>query len=141
MFAATASRIAWRELRASPSKFFFVIIAVAIGVGALSGVKGFGIAFKTMLLRNTKQLIAADLQAQTWNFPTPEQVQRVNQVASHRGKVTQVTETISMAGSNHDRVPQMVAVKAVRSGCVSVLWQTDHAASRFTDAAADGFRR
>ena len=35
---ATAIRIAWRELRASYAKFFFVILSVAIGVAALTGV-------------------------------------------------------------------------------------------------------
>ena len=76
MFARTAAKIAWRELRASPQKFAFVVLAVAVGVAALSGVKGFGYAFKGMLLRNARQLIAADLQAQTWSDPssraTPE---------------------------------------------------------------------
>ena len=43
----------------------------------LSGVKGFGLAFKSMLLRNAKQLIAADLQAQVWNLPTDEQLKKV----------------------------------------------------------------
>ena len=63
-FFRTASKIAWRELRATPSRFLFVIIAVAVGVGALSGVKGFGAAFSSMLLRNAKQLTASDLSAQ-----------------------------------------------------------------------------
>jgi putative ABC transport system permease protein len=113
MFLGTASKIAWRELKATPSKFLFVVLAVAVGVGALSGVKGFGIAFKSMLLRNAKQLIAADLQAQVWNLPTPQQVQRVKEIARKRGLLTQVTETVSMAASRQVRVPQMVSVKAV----------------------------
>ena len=44
VFVGTASKIAWRELRAAPAKFLFVILAVAVGVAALSGVKGFGYA-------------------------------------------------------------------------------------------------
>jgi putative ABC transport system permease protein len=109
----TASKIAWRELHAAPAKFFFVILAVAVGVGALSGVKGFGYAFKGMLLRNAKQLIAADVQAQTWNLPTLEQIDQVKRIAKHYGTLTRVTETISMGASEHSRVPQMVSVKAV----------------------------
>ncbi len=69
MFLGTASRIAWRELRVAPAKFLFVVFAVAIGVAALSGVKGFGYAFKGMLSRNAKQLIAGDLQAQVYQQP------------------------------------------------------------------------
>ena len=86
MFLRTASKIAWRELRAAPAKFLFVILAVAVGVAALSGVKGFGYAFKGMLLRNAKQLIAADVQAQTWNLPTPEQIEQVERIAKQYGR-------------------------------------------------------
>jgi putative ABC transport system permease protein len=113
VFFRTASKIAWRELHAAPAKFFFVILAVAVGVGALSGVKGFGYAFKGMLLRNAKQLVAADVQAQTWNAPTPEQIDRVNRIAKRYGTLTRVTETVSMAASGRERVPQMVSIKAV----------------------------
>jgi len=109
----TASKIAWRELHAAPAKFVFVVLAVAVGVAALSGVKGFGYAFKGMLLRNAKQLIAADLQAQTWGTITPEQVGQLQKVADQYGEMTRITETISMAGSATQRVPQMVSVKAV----------------------------
>ena len=37
---STAARIAWRELRASRAKFVFVLLSVAIGVAALTGVPG-----------------------------------------------------------------------------------------------------
>lgn len=113
MFTRRAARIAWRELRVSPAKFLFVIFAVAIGVGALSGVKGFGYAFRGMLLRNAKQLVAADLQAQTWLLPTPEKVRELCAIGGKYGDVTQVTETVSMAASNHENIPQLVSVKAV----------------------------
>jgi putative ABC transport system permease protein len=109
----TACKIAWRELRASPAKFFFVIIAVAVGVAALSGVKGFGFAFKGMLLKNAKQLIAADVQARTFILPDPDQFSRLQAFASKYGTMTQVTELLSMADSPNERIPQMVAVKAV----------------------------
>ena len=83
MFLRTASKIAFREVRAAPTKFLFVVLAVAIGVAALSGVKGFGYAFKGMLLKNAKQLIAADVQAQIWAVPTPEQVTKLQQIGSN----------------------------------------------------------
>ena len=110
---ATASKIAWRELRAAPAKFLFVVLAVAVGVAALSGVKGFGYAFRGMLLRNAKQLIAADVQAQMFNAPDPEQIGQMQRIADRDGSMTRVTETISMAASPNERVPQMVSLKAV----------------------------
>ena len=96
---STASKIAFRELRASPAKFLFVILAVAVGVAALSGVKGFGYAFKGMLLRNAKQLIAADVQAQMFSEPSADQTNRIEKMAGQYGWLTRVTETMSMAGS------------------------------------------
>jgi len=109
----TAPKIAWRDLKAAPTKFFFVILAVAVGVAALSGVKGFGYAFQGMLLRNAKQLIAADLQAQTWNDITDQQLATLQKIAAHNGALTRVTETVSMAASATQRIPQMIAIKAV----------------------------
>ncbi len=117
MFLGTASRIAWRELRASTGKFLFVIFAVAIGVAALSGVKGFGYAFKGMLVRNAKQLIAADLQAQVWQQPAPEEAARMVALSKRYGVMTQVTELESMAASAKDGIPQMISIKAVDPDC------------------------
>src|SRR5579875_1463500 len=97
MFAKTAVKVAWRDLKASPAKFVFVVLAVAVGVAALSGVKGFGYAFKGMLLKNAKQLIAADVQAQIWALPTPEQLSTAEAIGRNNGQMTRVTETISMA--------------------------------------------
>jgi putative ABC transport system permease protein len=113
VFFRTASKIAFREVRASPGKFLFVVLAVAIGVAALSGVKGFGYAFKGMLLKNAKQLIAADLQGQIWALPTPEQVAALERIGESDGRMTRVTETVSMAGSVRQKIPQMVSVKAI----------------------------
>ena len=109
--------MAVRELRATPGKFVFVIMAVAVGVAALSGVKGFGYGFRGMLLHNAKQLIAADVQAQTWDDPTPEQEQKMDALGRAHGALTRVTETVSMAGvgagAGGQHVPQMISVKAV----------------------------
>lgn len=109
----TASKIAWREMQSSPAKFLFVVVAVAIGVAALTGVKGFGFAFERMLLKNTRQLIAADVQAQMFTVPTGEELHSVRAIARKYGATTRVTETLSMAESSNERIPQMVAVKAV----------------------------
>ncbi len=116
MFLGTAAKIAWRELRASPSKFLFVIFAVAIGVAALSGVKGFGYAFKGMLLHNAKQLIAADLQAQVWQQPPPDEAAKMTALSGRYGLMTRVTELESMAASAKDGIPQMISIKAVDPG-------------------------
>src|SRR4051794_6669967 len=69
-----------------------------------------------MLLRNAKQLLAADVQAQTWNDPDAEQARRIEAIGRRAGDITAVTETVSMAGSGAQRIPQMVSVKGVDPG-------------------------
>jgi putative ABC transport system permease protein len=111
-FLRTGSKIAWRELKASPSRFLFIVVAVAVGVGALSGVKGFGSAFRSMLFRNAKQLTASDLSAQVFATPDADQLRRLSELGRRVGGLTWVTEMVSMA-SSASGPPQMVALKAV----------------------------
>ena len=70
---ATALRIAIREARASRGKFLFVILAVALGVGCLTGVRGFSQAFGSMLLREARSLMAADVAVRIFGETTAEQ--------------------------------------------------------------------
>jgi putative ABC transport system permease protein len=112
-FLRTASKIAWRELHSSPGRFLFVAIAVAVGVGALSGVKGFGAAFRSMLFSNAKQLTASDLSAQVWALPDDKQLHDLRSLAGKTGDLTWVTETFSMAGRTNGGPPQLVTVKAI----------------------------
>ena len=44
----TALKIAWREAHLSSARFGFVILAVAVGVGSLAGVRGFSREFRHM---------------------------------------------------------------------------------------------
>ena len=71
----TALRIAWRDLRAARGKFLFIAFAIAVGVGSLAGVRGFGRAFRTMLLAEARTLMAADLMVRVFEVPTPAQQQ------------------------------------------------------------------
>ena len=59
----TAWKIAWRDLHASWIKFTFVVIAVALGVGSLTGVRSFSLVFQRTLLAQARTLMAADLSA------------------------------------------------------------------------------
>lgn len=113
MFFQTAVKIAFREIRSAPAKFGFVVLAVAIGIAILTGVQSAGGTLKGLLLRNARQLIAADLQAQVWSLPTEAQLAKVEALGPRYGTLTRVTETVSMAGSTKSRFPQMVSVKAV----------------------------
>ena len=111
----TAARIAARELRSSRAKFLFVILSVAIGVAALTGVRGFSSSFRRVLLLRARSIMAADLSARTVASPTPEEQARLDAMtAPGRGvERTQVTELLSMASAAGSMDPMLVAVKAI----------------------------
>lgn len=109
-------RIAWREARASAVKFAFVILAVAIGVGSLAGVRGFSRSFYTMLIREARTLIAADLSVRTFALPTAEQTAAMDDLDRRGIAHTWITETVSMAAYQEGQPPLLVSVKAVELG-------------------------
>src|SRR5262249_26315619 len=91
--------MAWRDARAASGKFLFVILAVAAGVGALTGVRGFSRAFSHALLREARTLMAADLAVRTFSAPSPEQERLLQDLTARGIAVTHVTETLSMLSS------------------------------------------
>ena len=106
-------RIAWLELRASRARFLFVVLAVAVGVGSLTGVRGFSRAFRHMLLSQARTLMAGDMTLRIFGEPTPEQ-EAVLQGLDARGiRRTLITETVTMASSAAAPTPLLISVKAV----------------------------
>ncbi len=112
----TAAKIAWREGRSSSGRFLFVVIAVAIGVGALVGVRGFSRSFRDMLLKDARSLLAADLSVRVFHELTPEEQALFEGLADRGIEQTQITETISTMASPQSPRPMLVAVKAVEPG-------------------------
>src|SRR5260370_34239566 len=110
---ANAWKIAWRETRASSFKFGFVILAVAVGVGSLTGVRGFSRAFHDMLLSQARTLMAADLSLRVFEPPTAEQNAEMDNLAKLGVQRTWITETLTMATKDESKPPMLVSVKAV----------------------------
>src|SRR5438445_10531645 len=96
---STALRIAWRETRASRAKFVFVILAVAIGVGSLTGVRGFSRSFRHMLLREARTLMAGDITARVFALPNAGQEAALHELDARGVRRTCITETVTMAAS------------------------------------------
>ena len=110
----TALRIAARELVFARVKFIFVVLSVAIGVGALTGVRGFADSFSTTLLGQARSILAADLTAKMTRTLRPEELERLDRFAAKAGaQMTQVTEMASMAGVEGDPVPLLVSLKVI----------------------------
>ena len=109
----TALRIAIRDLQASWRKFIFVVLAVAAGVGALTGVRGFSESFRTMLLKDARTLIAADLFVRIYAQPNARQQAIVDSLQTRGVVHTLVTETVSMVASDTVGEPALTTLKAV----------------------------
>src|SRR6266851_2478755 len=90
----SAAKIAAREMHSSRGKFFFVILSVAIGVAALTGVRGFSASFRTTLLLRARSIMAADLSARTFQQLTPEEQRSVDSIPA-----TVVNEPDRLSGS------------------------------------------
>lgn len=109
----SAFKIASRELRFSRGKFFFVVLSVAIGVAALTGVRGFSSSFRAALLDRARSIMAADLSARMFQQPTPEEQKGLDAIAGESVQITPVTELLSMASSAKTLDPLLVSLKAV----------------------------
>ena len=109
----SAAKIAVREMRASRGKFLFVILSVAIGVAALTGVRGFSDSFRKELLVQARSILAADLSARMFQQPTAGEDKDLVALRSQGIEQTDVTEMLSMASSPKSPDPMLVSVKAV----------------------------
>ncbi|MGD0363768.1 MAG: FtsX-like permease family protein [Bryobacteraceae bacterium] len=106
-------KIAWRDVRSAPAKFLFVILAVAVGVGALTGVRSFSRAFHNLLVQQARTLMAADLSLRVFGQPTPQQTAAIAGLESRGVRDTSVTETLTMANTAEVPEPMLASVKAV----------------------------
>jgi len=110
---SAALRIALAELRAARGRFLFVVLAVSIGVGALTGVRGFSLAFRHMLLGQARTLMAGDMTLRVFGLPSPEQEAVLRSLDSRGVKRTLITETVTMASTSAAADPVLVSLKAV----------------------------
>jgi putative ABC transport system permease protein len=109
----SAAKIAAREMHSSRGKFFFVILSVAIGVAALTGVRGFSSSFRGTLLNRARSIMAADLSARMFQQPTPEEQKGLDEIAASGVEITPVTELLSMASAAKTLDPLLISLKAV----------------------------
>ncbi|HBY61257.1 MAG TPA: ABC transporter permease [Solibacterales bacterium] len=108
-----ALTIALRESRASSGKFLFVILAVATGVAALTGVRGFSRAFQNMLLGEARTLMAADMSVRIFGGATDDQIAAMDALSARGVRRTEIVETLSMMSSPTAPDPVLVSAKAV----------------------------
>lgn len=108
-----SAKLAWRDLGSAKAKFLFAVLAVSVGVAALSGVRGYCAAFQEMLLKDARMLLAGDLSAAISRDPDTEEQAVLDRLAAAGTTVTRVTEFMTMIGGRDLPRPLAVNVKAV----------------------------
>jgi putative ABC transport system permease protein len=106
-------RLAWRETRPALRKFVFLTAAIALGVGSVTGIKGFSRALDRAMARSARDLIAADILVRFTNSPSPAELQVLQALARLGATMTRVTETLSMASAGSPPQPLLSTIKAV----------------------------
>jgi putative ABC transport system permease protein len=106
-------RLAWRDIRPSLRKFIFMVTAIALGVGSLTGIKGFSQALDRAMSRSARDLIAADLAVRVNFNPNKEELAVFDSLTRRGCEMTRITETLSMASSAKASRPLLSNIKAV----------------------------
>jgi putative ABC transport system permease protein len=109
----SAAKIAAREMHSSRGKFFFVILSVAVGVAALTGVRGFSSSFRSTLLNRARSIMAADISSRMFQQPTPDQQRGLEEIVASGVEMTPVTEMLSMTSAAKTMDPLLISLKAV----------------------------
>src|SRR5678816_1179309 len=102
--------MSWRETRAAAGKFTFLVLAIALGTGALTAVTGFNASVRHTLTREARSLMAADMSVRLPTRALKADVDTLKTLESEGIVTTRVTETVSMATSG-SHVPVLISVK------------------------------
>ena len=124
-------------MHSSRGKFTFVILSVAIGVAALTGVRGFSSSFRATLLNRARSIMAADLSARMFSQPTPLEQAGLEQIQREGVEITPVTELLSMASAAKTMDPLLVSIKAVDPGKYPFYGEVDLSPAQKLPTALD----
>jgi putative ABC transport system permease protein len=106
-------RMAWRETRPAFKRFLFLIAAIALGVGSLTGLKGFSQALDRSISRSARDLIAADMVVRLGSLPTDGDLSVLESLVNRGAELTRTIETLSMVSSAKVSDPILSDIRAV----------------------------
>ena len=107
-----AFRMAFRDARASRSRFAFVTLAIAAGVAALTGVKGFSESVHYTLFKEARTLMGADLMIRMNTLMIDDERAFLATLPGKGIDYTTVSEMVSMTSSAAQQVPVLSSIKA-----------------------------
>jgi len=106
-------RMIWRETRPAMKRFLFVIAAIALGVGALTGLKGFSRALDQAIHRSARDMIAADMAVRMNSTPGERDLRILESLVDRGARLTRTTETLSMVSPVKSSSPVLSQIRAV----------------------------
>lgn len=108
--------MAWRETRGAFRHFSLFLLCVALGVAALTGVGSLGADLDSAIRRESKALLASDLELRSRRPLGPEARQNLEGLKERGIETTQALEMIAMASDPARTATQLVELKAVGPG-------------------------
>ncbi|HEY5931717.1 MAG TPA: FtsX-like permease family protein [Nitrospira sp.] len=109
--------MAWRETRAAWRHFFYFLVCIAIGVGALTGVSLFGAQVERAVTKEARGLLGGDLEIRLSRLISPKGQEVLDSLSDRGVAFTHVSELVAMAagaGSSGSGQPtQIIELKAV----------------------------
>ncbi|MCA9419947.1 MAG: FtsX-like permease family protein [Nitrospira sp.] len=116
-------KLAWREINSAWSRFLFLFLCIALGVGAIVAVDLFAVNVEQVILGDTRALLGGDVEL-SWRRAISDKGRNVLDSLADRNMVlSHVTETAAMAtvDSPNPQTPltkiasQLVELKAIDS--------------------------
>ena len=108
-----AAKLAWRDLRARRGRSALVVIALALSISGISGVRGaVGVALNA-LHQGSRTSLAGDLSVDTGDAISEKQYDALDGLRKEGIEWTVVTITLTMASSSESPDATFVALKAV----------------------------
>ncbi|HTN42764.1 MAG TPA: FtsX-like permease family protein [Nitrospiria bacterium] len=109
-------KMAWREARSSYRHLLFFLSSIAIGVGSIVGTGNLSANLEAMTLHESRNLIAADLEARLNRPLSPKEEAFLPELAREGVGFIRVTELHGMAMTQDSALSQLVELKAVEPG-------------------------
>ena len=108
-----AGKLAWKELRARPGRSALVVIALALSISGISGVRGAVSVALDALHQGSRSSLAGDLSIDTGDAITDKQYDELDALRKDGIDWTLVTLILTMAWSDETPDSVFVAVKVV----------------------------
>jgi predicted lysophospholipase L1 biosynthesis ABC-type transport system permease subunit len=112
-FWRTGTRLAWRDLRNAPVAPALIIVAVALSIASITGVRGAADVARQALQGDSRSWLASDLCVDTRDPLVEEQANSLDEMKRSGIEWTLLETALSMAASGQSPDPGWIAVKAV----------------------------